>query len=342
MRSLAAPAEVCAVVKADGYGHGSVPVAQAALGAGATWLAVALPLEGRALREAGIEAPILLLAEPESWDEAVASDLTPTVYSERGIAGLVAAGNRRPVHVKVDTGMHRVGVAPGHALVRVRQVVDAGLELGAVWTHCPVADEPDNPFTAQQCDRFETVLAELSAAGLEAPMVHAANSAATIAHPALRRDLVRCGIAVYGLPPSPALDGAADLRPALSIKARVSHVQRLPAGEAVSYGLRRPLPRPANVATVPIGYADGVPRRLSSVGGEVLIGGVRHPLAGTITMDQLLVDCGDLDIGVGDEVVLVGEQGGERITVDEWAAELDTINYEVTCGISTRVPRHYI
>jgi alanine racemase len=171
--------------------------------------------------------------------------------------------------------------------------------------------------------------------------VHAANSAATIEHPSLRHDLVRCGIALYGLDPSPALVGRAQLRPAMRLVSRVSHVKVVPAGDAVSYGLRRVLERDTVVATVPIGYADGVPRRLFDVGAEVLIGGVRRPLAGVVTMDQLLVDCGGDAIARDDEVVLLGAQGGERIGAEEWAEKLGTISYEIVCGIGARVPRVY-
>jgi alanine racemase len=347
LADTAAPALLCAVVKAEGYGHGAVPVARIALEAGAACLAVAIPAEGRQLREAGIDAPILVLAEFHEWHDVVAHDLTPTVYSEQGIARLVDEVRRQGkapigVHLKVDTGMHRIGVSPEDALARAKAIVShAELRLDSVWTHCPVADEPGNPFTTRQAECFAAVVAELREAGIEPPFVHAANSAATLAHPELRLDLVRCGIAVYGLDPSPALSGAVSLRPALTLKARVTHVQVVPAGDAVSYGLRRAMARDTVVATVPIGYADGVPRRLSD-GGEVLIGGRRRPLAGTITMDQLMVDCADDEVAVGDEVVLLGRQGAEEIPVSEWAERLDTIVYEITCGLSPRVPRVYL
>jgi alanine racemase len=246
------------------------------------------------------------------------------------------------VHLKVDTGMHRIGVAPEEALARAKDVLSQPeLLLEAVWTHCPVADEPDNPFTAEQATRFASVVAELHAAGIDPPLVHAANSAATLVHPELHLDLVRCGIAVYGLDPSPELAGVAPLQPALTLKASVTHVQVVPAGDAVSYGLRRPVASDTVVATVPIGYADGVPRRLSD-GGEALIGGKRRRIAGSITMDQLMVDCGADDVAVGDEVVLLGRQGDEGISVAEWAERLGTIVYEITCGISPRVPRVYL
>jgi alanine racemase len=342
----AAPAQVCAVVKAGGYGHGSVEVAKAALAAGATWLAVAIPAEGVELREAGIDAPILLLAEFHDCEATVRHRLTPTVYSEHGITWLAAEARRQGrtgigVHLKVDTGMHRIGAAPGEAVTRAKAVLAAPeLELEAVWTHCPVADEPDNPYTPGQAARFLAVLDELRAAGIDPPMVHAANSAGTLAHPSLHHDLVRPGIAVYGQDPSPALTGSG-LRPALSLKARVSHVQVVPAGDAVSYGLRRPMERDTVVATVPLGYADGVPRGLSDA-GHVLVGGKRRRIAGTITMDQLMVECGDDHVAVGDEVVLLGRQGTEEIPVSEWATILGTIVYEITCGISLRVPRVYV
>ena len=254
-------------------------------------------------------------------------------------AAVAAHGPRHPVqvHLKVDTGMHRVGAQPDEVVGLARAVLARPeLRLASVFTHCAVADEPDNPFTAEQLRRYERVLAELAAAGVEVPLRHAANTAAAIAHPASRYDLVRCGIGIYGLPPSPALDRRVALRPVLSLKARVSHVKRVAAGEALSYGLRY-----TTVATVPLGYADGVDRRLGSEGAQVLIGGERLPIAGTVTMDQLLVDCGDRSVQVGEEVVLLGRQGPAEITADEWAERLGTINYEVVCGVSLRVPRCY-
>lgn len=351
--SLARPAALCAVVKADAYGHGSVPVASSALRAGATWLGVALAAEGAVLREAGIDAPILVLSEPspEELDDVVALGLRPTVYRGVTIAALAdivarSGAGPLPVHLKVDTGMHRVGADPAHAVALASDIkARRELVLEGVWTHCAVADEPGHPFTTTQARRFDAVLAELRAAGVDVPMVHAANSAATLDHPELRHDLVRCGIAVYGLDPSPALRGRLALRPALALKARVAMVRVVKAGEAVSYGLRRPVAVDSLVATVPLGYADGVARRLSEVGAEVLVGGRRCPMAGTITMDQLLVDCGpaqDATVRPGDEVVLLGEQHGRRIGADEWAERLGTISYEVVCALSSRVPRRYL
>ncbi len=353
--ATAAPAAVCAVVKADGYGHGAVPVAEAALAAGASWLGVAMSAEAVPLRAAGIDAPVLLLSEPApaELDEVVALGLHPTVYTRQGIDGVAEAAARAGappvgVHLKIDTGMHRVGAEPAAAPALAAAVLGhPELVLEGVWTHCAVADEPENPFTLRQAERFEAVLAELRSAGVQPALVHAANSAATLDHPRLRHDLVRCGITVYGLDPSPAMHGRIELRPALSLRARVSLVKVVPAGEGVSYGLRYRSTTDSVVATVPLGYADGVPRRLSAVGGEALVGGRRRPLAGTVTMDHLMVDCGPVGdaaaeaVRRGDEVVLLGEQGGERIGAEEWAARLDTIAYEVVCAISWRVPRRY-
>jgi alanine racemase len=348
---VAQPAAVMAVVKADGYGHGAEPVARAALDAGATWLGVALVEEGVSLREAGIDAPILVLSEPvpEAAAAVVAHRLTPVVYTPAGIDALakavadVGAAEPLAVHLKVDTGMHRVGAATTDAVALARRVADRSeLELAGVLTHLAVADEPDDPYTPEQLARFATVLADLDAAGLRPAVVHAANSAGLLAFPDARFDLVRAGIAVYGIPPAPELAGVAPLRPALALKARVSHVKVLDAGSRLSYGLRYRLDRPARIATVPIGYADGVPRNLAAVGGEVVVGGRRRPVAGTVTMDQLMVDVGDDEVAVGDEVVLIGRQGAASVTAQEWADRLGTIAYEIVCGIGPRVPRRYV
>jgi alanine racemase len=217
------------------------------------------------------------------------------------------------------------------------------LRLQGIWTHFAVADDPADPFTAVQHDRFKTVLDELAWHGLQPPIVHAGNSAATLAHPGTRHDMVRCGIAVYGVAPSPALEGRADLRPALALKARVSHVSRVADGEGLSYGLKYRVDGPTTVATVPIGYADGVPWRLADSGGEVVLGGRRRRIAGAVTMDQILVDCGDdTSVTPGDEVVLIGDGGEHSVGAWEWADRVGTIAYEVLCGIGPRVPRVYV
>ncbi len=358
-----AAAELLAVVKADAYGHGAVPVARAAIEAGATWLGVALVEEGVALRDAGIDARILVLSEPTPAAAAavVAQGLTPVVYTASGIDALAQAVadagkvEPLPVHLKVDTGMHRVGCAPDAAIALIESIEGRSeLVLEGVCTHLAVADEPDNPYTNQQLDRFDALLAALHARSRVPPLVHAANSAGAIAHPRARFNLVRCGIAMYGIPPSAALAGRVPLRPALALKAKVSHVKPLSVGESVSYGRHFTAARDTQVATVPVGYADGVPRNLGLVGGQVLIGGRRRRIAGSVTMDQLLVDLssdwagGGPTVAVDDEVVLLGTQADavsgveEEITAIEWAEKLGIISYEVTTRLGPRVPRVYL
>ena len=347
VRAAAAPSAVWAVVKANGYGHGAVPVARAASGAGATGLCVALAQEGSELRAAGIEGRIIVLSEqpPDLLPSIVRDRLELTVYSAGQLRALAAAGAvDHPVHLKIDTGMHRVGARPADAVALAQEIDDCpATRLAGVLTHFAVADEPDDPYTATQWAVFERVLDEVGRAGIVVEEVHAANSAGALAHPVARASFVRAGIAVYGLSPGPGVDHlAAELRPAMSLRARVSFVKRVPAGAGISYGLRHRLAQDSTIATLPLGYADGVPRRLHSCGGEVLVGGKRRPIVGVITMDQLMVDCGDDDIAVGDEAVLIGEQGSERITADDWAAQLGTIGYEIVCGISARIERRYL
>lgn len=341
MRAAVAPAQVWAVVKADAYGHGATAIARAALDAGVAGLAVALTDEGVALREAGIEGPILVLSEQPAHDASrlVAMNLTPTVATAEGVDALAAVRARDlGVHLKIDTGMHRVGVDPGEAAALARRIAGHAphLRLAGICTHLAVADEPADPFTAEQLRRFDVALAELA----EVPaVVHAANSAGGLAHPESRRSFVRAGIALYGIEPGPGVRHLCrDLRPVMSLKARVSAVRHVAAGERVSYGLRHRFDRDATVATVPIGYHDGV-RRSLWVGQEVLVHGRRRPITGVVTMDQLMFDAGDLAVAVGDEVVLLGRQGDQQIRAEEWAERLGTIGYEITCGISTRVPR---
>ena len=354
---LAAPAELCAVVKAHGYGHGGPAVARAALAGGARRLAVALVDEGVELRQHGVTAPVLLLSEcgPDAAPTALAYGLTPTLYTEEGIDAFAVAarGVSHPVavHVKVDTGMHRVGAAPEDlpalAAAVARQPV---LRLEGLWTHLPVADgehAEDRAYTEGQLDRFDRLVSRLAEVGPAVPLLHAANTAGAVVFPHARYGMVRCGLGVYGYLPTATVRAAFDaqaggqeLVPAMSLKARVTAVRTLAAGERPSYGRLRPLPRRSLVATVPIGYADGVPRALFDAGYEVLIGGVRRPLAGMVTMDQIVVDCGDDDsVRPGDEVVLLGRQGDEVITADDWAAMLRTISYEVVCGVGARMPR---
>ena len=345
-----APAQMWAVVKANGYGHGAVPVAQAALAAGATGLCVAITDEGVALRRAGITAPILLLSEqPAEMSEFIAGyGLTPTIASTRGAATIAQAAAKAErtvaVHIKVDTGMHRVGVAPNEAINLASYIQSFGsLEIEGLYTHFAVADDPSHPANEKQLNLFNEVVAQFAERGINPSMVHAANSAAALANPEARFNMVRLGIAMYGLRPGPGVaELCKGLIPAMSLKGRVSAVRLVSAGEAVSYGLRRPLESESLIATVPIGYADGVPRTLTNSDVQVLVNGEPRSFAGTITMDQLMLDCGnDFDVTVGDEVVLIGRQGEHSVTADAWADAIGTIGYEIVCGIGARVFRRY-
>lgn len=350
--ALAEPARTMVVVKANGYGHGATRVAEVALEAGAHGLCVALVQEGVELRRAGIEAPILVLSEQprEQLGELVAHGLIATVYSVSSIDAIADEARRRDVigqevHLKVDTGMNRVGARPDAAVELGGRVLARSpqLSLGGVFTHLACADDRDSPVTQQQVRRFDAVIEQLRRAGIDPGWLHIANSAGTLAHPDTRRDMVRVGIAAYGISPDPALDSLCrSLRPALRLVSRVSFVKRVSAGEAVSYGHRHRFDRDTTVATVPIGYADGVPRRLSAVGGEVLVGGRRRPIVGVVTMDQLMVDMGDDACAIDDEVVLIGSQGEQTITANDWGSALGTIGYEIVCGMSARLAREYL
>ena len=355
LSELAAPAALCAVVKGWGYGHGILRAATAAVRGRASWLGVALVSEAIDVRVAGLTEPVLVLAEPplrQLVEVAQLDGVRPTLYTAEAIEAAAAAvrtcGRRQPlpVHLKVDTGMHRVGASP-EAVRHLAEMIVAvdELELEGVWTHLAAAEDPvHDDYTARQLATFEDVRRTLAQAGIVPPMVHASNSGGVLAHPEARYDLVRCGIAIYGIAPRPHMPHAEGLRAAMSLKARVSYVKRVKAGEAISYGLHHVCEKPTVVATVPIGYYDGVPRRLGLAGGEVLIGGRRRPILGAVTMDQLMVGCDDDDsVRARDEVVLFGEQDGQVISAWDWAERLDTIAYEIVCGISIdRVPRRYV
>lgn len=337
--------ELMAVVKADGYGHGSIAVARAAIDAGATWLGVALVEEGIELRDAGIvDVPILVLSEcpPGSEREALAAGLTPSLYTERGLSRLAEAvvGPDVSVHVKLDTGMGRVGLRSLEALEPfLARVRDAGLELGALWTHFARADEP-TATTTEQLVRFRAAVESAHVAGYPPRLLHAANTAATIDHPETHLDLVRPGIGLYGIEPAPGIGTSLGLRPALSWRSRVAMVKRVEAGTPLSYGHTYAPRDDSWIATVPVGYADGYPRGVSSR-AEVLIRGTRRRVAGTVTMDQIVVDCGDERIEPGDEVVMIGQQGDERVSAHELGVHAGTIAYEIVTRIGARVPREH-
>jgi alanine racemase len=343
-----APAALCAVVKADAYGHGDIPVAEAAIRGGASWLAVALVEEGVRLREADVDVPILVLSEPtlEEMELIVSHGLTPTAYRSSFIDLLASVAEHAttlpyPVHLKLDTGMHRVGAAPVEAFEIARKIdADPRLTLQGVFTHFPVADT-DHAFTRRQDRALVEFVAALASEGIVPRLIHAANTAAAFDIEETRHDLCRVGLGLYGLRPSPQSGRDIDLRPAMRVVSHVGYVRRLSPGARPSYGRIRTLDGPHTIATVPIGYADGVPRSLSTT-GEVLIGGKRYPYAGTVTMDMVIIDLGDDDAATGDEVVFLGRQGDEVITADDWADLLGTISWEIVCDFGPRLPRRYI
>lgn len=337
-----------AVVKANGYGHGAVEVAKAAQEAGADWLAVAAVEEGVELRRAGLTAPILVLGyvAPGQADTVLMYDLRVAIFDLELAKALNQWAKpmmrKAKVHIKVDTGMGRVGLMPGRLAEFARSISDLpNLEVEGVFTHFAAADEPGNDYTAQQLERFESALAELEAAGVKPAIRHAANSAGIMLHPSAHYDLVRGGIALYGLPPDPAVDWPVKLTPALSWKARVGMVKWLEPGSSISYGCTYTTTGREQIASLPVGYADGYSRQLSNK-GYVLIQGRRCPIVGRVCMDQMLVRVSDDIVAqVGDEVVLIGRQGMDEITAGEMARWIGTINYEVVCAISPRVHRIY-
>jgi len=344
-----ARAELMVAVKANAYGHGAVPVSRAALEGGATRLAVHRVEEGIELRRAGIAAPILIMGYslPAQSEQVVQWDLTPTVNSQPQAEALsraaVARGKRLPVHVKVDTGMGRYGLLPEEVVDFWRYLSTLpGLFLEGLYTHFATADSADKRVTRRQFATFMEVVRALETAGFTIPLKHVANSAATLDLPEMALDMVRCGIALYGLRPSDEVEPAVPLLPALALKSRVARVRTLPTGHGISYGHTYVTTRPTRVALVPVGYGDGYHRLLSNR-GAVLIHGRRAPILGRVCMDQFVVDVSHIpDVRLHDEVVLIGQQGEERITAEEVARWAETINYEVTTSLLPRVTRVYL
>lgn len=334
-----------AVVKADAYGHGADIVVPAVIEAGADRLCVASVEEGIILRDNGITVPILLLSEiaPHATAAVLEYGLTPTVCSERVIAALEqeakSFGGAVKVHVKIDTGMNRLGVRHADAVDFIKKAkARQGIDIEGVFTHFATADEDDDAFLLTQLDRFIAVVEELRAIGIR-PVLHAANSAAALRFPQTHFDFVRTGIALYGLEPFRAARDKFKLEPVMSLMSAIGAIKDIEVGEGVSYGLTFKALRPTTVALVPIGYADGVSRALSNH-GRVCVQGKSVPIVGRVCMDQMLIDItGIAGVCVGDEVVLIGTQGEERITMEEIADTVGTINYEIACSVSSRVPR---
>lgn len=349
LKSAAPQAQFMAVVKADGYGHGMLPVAHAARQAGAQWLGVALPSEAVRLRQAGDTGHILawLFTPDDDLETAVELDVHLSASADWALNRIINAGRatgRIPaVHLKVDTGLGRSGAAPADwpaLTATAARAQDEGLlRAVGIWSHLACADEPDSPVTSQQVEAFEDALEVASQSGVQPQFRHLANSAGTLAWPNTHYDVVRCGIAVYGLTPGLQLGTSAelDLAPAMSVRAQIAHVKQVPAGHGVSYGHRYHTSAPTTLALVPVGYADGVPRAGS---GRLPIGlsGQQFTVAGTVAMDQVVLDVGDLAVAAGDEVVLFGDPRFGP-SADDWASACDTINYEIVTRLGSRVPR---
>ncbi|HEY0454581.1 alanine racemase [Actinophytocola sp.] len=341
-RAAASGAATMAVVKADGYGHGALPVARAALDAGATWLGSCSLAEALALRQAGIIAPILSWLEPAGTDyaPAVAADVDLTASSVRELTAILDAGHAR-VHLKIDTGLSRNGCPadewPDLVDAAAKAQADGRAEIVAIWSHLACADEPGHPSIDAQAQRFQQAYDVTTAAGLR-PKRHLANSAATLNRPDLHFDLVRVGIAMYGLNPLPDKE---NLRPVMTFRSSVALTRRIAAGTSVSYGQTWTAPRDTTLALVPVGYADGVPRLLSGR-MDVWLAGRRRPVVGRVCMDQIVVDCGDDEVPVGAEVVLFGAGDRGEPTATEWANTIGTIDYEIVTGMyRPRVTRTY-
>ncbi|MCX7023623.1 MAG: alanine racemase [Spirochaetes bacterium] len=337
-------------VKADAYGHGAIEVSRMAERIGVEWLGVATVPEGRKLRDAGIALPVLKMSPtfPGEMEEAIRAGLTLTVCDRENAAALersaAAAGIVVRVHLKVDTGMGRIGVAPEEAppLAAFLERSCANLRLDGVFTHLPVSDDADPTWTRGQVARFVAVVEEIDAAiGRRVGLVHCSNSGAVLGHEEAWMDLVRPGIMAYGCYPDAGTPRTINLKPGLSFLTRISFLKRVAAGTSVSYGRTWTAMRDTWIATLAVGYADGF-NRLFSNRGRVLVGGRSFPVAGRVCMDQTMIDLGtETDASVGDEVVLIGSSGGEKITCDDWARELGTIPYEVTCQINARVERMF-
>ncbi len=351
-----------AVVKANGYGHGAVEVAQCALQNGAAALGVARIEEGIQIREAGIRAPILIFGYTplQLAADLLEYDLTQTVYAFAAAQALSQAatlkGEKIKVHLKVDTGMGRLGLLPQNFKSNHSAAINAdaiqetltiasltGLELEGIFTHFATADSADKSYAEKQILLFKNYLKQLHQAGVNPSLRHAANSAALIDLPQAHLDMVRPGIAIYGLYPSDEVKKMeADLKPAMALKTSIVHLKKVPAGFYVSYGITHKTQKPTTIATVPVGYADGLNRLLSSR-GQMLVHGQRVPIIGRVCMDLTMLDVGRIEnVQIGDEVVIFGQQGNETLTVDEMASSLNTINYEIASTITARVPRVYL
>jgi len=349
IKFLSPSTQLMAVVKADAYGHGAVTVAQTVLDSGASWLGVATVPEGIELREAGIKAPIVILGAthtPEQIQAIAYWQLQPTLCSPKQALvfsnALEMMENVTPiaVHIKLDTGMSRLGMNWQQATDFVQLVQGLPhLKIVSIYSHLATADSPDRQIMETQHQRFAEAIAQIRAKGINPGYLHLANSAGTLSDSSMHYDIVRVGLAVYGLYPALHLRDKINLKPVLQLKSRITHIKTIAPGTGVSYGHHFTAPKEMRIAIVGIGYADGVPRHLSGK-IDVLICGQRVPQIGAITMDQLMLDVSSLaDVQEGEIVTLLGEQGAEKISADDWANQLNTISWEILCGFKHRLPR---
>lgn len=341
--------ELMAVIKGNAYGHGIAMVAKTALENGATRFAAARVDEGVVVRQAGIDAPVLVLGyvPAEEMETVVKWRITPPImhwHTAKAVSEISSSqGVVTPIHVKVDTGMGRFGLMPNEVVDFVKGLIELpGIRLEGLYTQFAVADEADKTYTYKQFEIYKGVLKDLEEAGIHIPIRHVCNSAATLNFPEMHLDMVRCGTAIYGHYPSPVTDHSVPLRPAMALKSRVGRIRTLPAGSSISYGRTYTTTRPTTVALVPIGFGDGLSRQLSNK-GSVLIKGKRAPIVGRVCMDQCIVDVSGIpEAQQDDEVVLFGQQDGAEITAEEIASLMDSINYVVLAAVSARVPRVYL
>jgi len=347
-KKLSPATKLMAIVKADAYGHGAVEVAKAAEQERADYFGVASLGEALELRAASIRSPVLILSEPPHAyvERLIDADITLTVYTI-ALARLLSdtakqKGKRAKLHIKVDTGMGRVGVREDKAVPLVKKIACLpNLDIEGIFTHFSKADDLLSDLTMYQFDKFQHVLGELRFEGIRIPIAHAANSAALLNFPNTHLDLVRIGILMYGLGPVEGMGRDLELKPVLTFRTQVLYVKEVPSGVPISYGATFLTKSRTHIATLPVGYADGLSRGLSNK-GEVIMGGKRFPIIGNVTMDMTMVDVGDQKIEIGDDAVIIGEQANEEISANEIARLDDTINYEVLCGIGKRVARTYL
>lgn len=348
-RLVGSTVEIMAVVKAEAYGHGGIIIAKTAIASGANWLGVAMPEEGIVLREAGLNAPILIFGplQIDQVESVLQNDLIATVCNYESVLALsqkaVDADKIAQVHVKVDTGMGRIGIQPsetGSFIFRISNL--PGIKVTGVFSHMATADEKDKRYAQKQITVFTKVVEDLRINGLLPEKVHLANSAGIIDLPTSYFNMVRPGIMLYGLYPSDEVNKEnIKLKPVLSIKAKVTFVKRVAKDTGISYGQRYHTGRETTIATIPIGYADGWSRMLTHK-AEIIMNGKRFPIVGTICMDQCMIDFGDEPVELGQEVLLIGKMAQEEITIDTIAKQLGTINYEIICMLNRRLPRIFI